>query len=523
MCIPIGIEFACGCEWLAWIDCDNATTGVCTIKARCPNNLPLNPAHGGAKYSLPWKYVGLMKEHMFIVKVTDCCGPECCQRLLNLIANTNPTPQQYQFEAGKHTTFCGERHANGLGMLNCMRLDMGQAAVAGQPFTLHPNLVAGFIMPFAEAAEYIELFNAGRGLQSNRFAACTSVEQYLAIRTDALSDPAKKMPKSWSVTNHLNNTFKDLQSTYGKESRHAAQLWFQSDSGTRIVAILYAIVNPDVTVKAAEVTAPTQLPAVLPAAAQPRAPAELEKFRDVEDAAYDIYARASAVVDLPWGYQDQVENFYSTVLTYRDIMAHRKAQLMPLKDELRELENAVNAGNRLDCDRALLMQRLHEAWQLIDFKLSPPKKPAPPAPALTGAQTEVAVHEALSQIQAMDEEYPLPHPYYDQASGRRGRSDRSTKQKPATQSRDSSSQRPRKPSPPSAIPTTSMPALPKPKSKQISSPYGSSDAGSNNSSKVSIHSNKSVKSTGSKGKGDSRPVDSIGGKSTCLSRLRRTR
>ena len=81
---------------------------------------------------------------------------------------------------------CPAKCVLGLGKLNNMRDDLGEPRLNDAPFNVVTNLLPNLNTKhladgLAHLHEYTQLYNSGRGLQSDRFASRPSADHFLAI------------------------------------------------------------------------------------------------------------------------------------------------------------------------------------------------------------------------------------------------------------------------------------------------------------------------------------------------------
>ena len=117
MCLRIGVEWKCDHQWTGYIVCSNI---LCKKRYKV--------THGTQPAPYLWNSITpTEREQQYVLKLTWCCGPACCQRHIGDVEaafNTYPNQQQAR-TAYKNTVLEAQGHLEklmlGLGKLNSMR------------------------------------------------------------------------------------------------------------------------------------------------------------------------------------------------------------------------------------------------------------------------------------------------------------------------------------------------------------------------------------------------------------------
>lgn len=273
------------------------------------NGLPpavVPPQKGDPKYKPIRDYIAFLVKHQTIPKVKWCCGPECCQELLNAIKDqTKRVEIKYHEDCQKHLTICLKMFQHGLGKLNCMQTELGETLTDGKPFSIDKTLITvhgAKTLQEEKLKHYIELYNTKRGLQADRFNKRSTFEQFLSIRSTALTDPENRLSGYWPPSPQLLHEFHDLQTDYGKGSAQASEVALNWESVREVVPILEKLGGAILIV----VPRRHKLPPAIPTAALPppltpdnRPRPDLETSIEVEEAILKVIEAASTLKDLP--------------------------------------------------------------------------------------------------------------------------------------------------------------------------------------------------------------------------------
>lgn len=350
MCLAVGVHFACQCTWRNWIECGQS---ACQVKSFKQDGLP-PPLISGHGTNQMLAYGGFAKQYQTFMKVKWCCGPRCCE--MRIQGSVRLTPDSYRKQIHHHWEVCLPQATNRLGMLNCMRDDLGKEhrkdelpRVDFGPLT-HMQYQS---LPHENAIAYQEAMDRYGGLQSNVLDLGWALNQYKIIRAYVLENPQLAAHSLWRPSQELVNTYNHLKTIFGDGSTEAAQAGFGEQMKQRCIFLLdqmrHVPTPLDMSAPTAQqltsATGSTPACATQPpefAAMMSRRP-ELTNSLYVQAAIDKVKAKADNLHDLPprstsdASQRDTLAGFNHI----SEVYAARKNEVQFLQNELQEIGLAI--------------------------------------------------------------------------------------------------------------------------------------------------------------------------------------